>query len=84
VQRAGSSSQDVMHSVARVSTLIAEISREAGQQLDGIERTRLSVGQLDEVSQQNAAMAEQAAAAAGSLTDQARRLSELVSHFKLA
>ncbi|PXW97422.1 methyl-accepting chemotaxis protein [Sphaerotilus hippei] len=83
IHQAGSTTQDIMRSVERVSGIIATISQEAQQQLGGIGQTREAVRQLDSVAQHNAAMAEQAAAAAGALTDQAGRLSRLVSSFQL-
>ncbi|ACB33374.1 methyl-accepting chemotaxis sensory transducer [Leptothrix cholodnii SP-6] len=83
VHRAGSTTQEILSSVERVSGIITTISHDAGEQLVGIGQTRDAVRQLDSVAQQNAAMAEQAAAAAGALTEQAGRLSQMVSSFQL-
>ncbi len=69
-----------MHDVARV---MDTISHGASEQLGHIGHTRDAVGQLDTMVQHNAAMAEQTAAATQALTDQAQRLSTLVSRFKL-
>ncbi|MNS86050.1 Methyl-accepting chemotaxis protein III [compost metagenome] len=63
---------------------MGEISAASAEQSAGIEQVNLAVTQMDTVTQQNAALVEQAAAAAGSLEEQAQRLKEAVSTFRLA
>lgn len=84
VEGAGSTMQELLASVKRVSEIIKEIAAASHEQSSGIEQVNQAVSQMDEVTQQNAALVEQAAAAAGSLQDQARRLTEAVSVFRLA
>ena len=83
VRRAGSATGEIVTSVRQVSDMIAAISAEAGQQRQGIGQARDAVQELDQVAQQNAALAEQSAAAAGSLQQQAQRLTSLVAQFRL-
>jgi len=83
VRRAGGATGEIVDAVQRVSALIAEIGAATGQQRQGIGQTRHAVQELDQVAQQNAALAEQSAAAAGSLQQQAQRLTTLVARFRL-
>ncbi|WP_050468305.1 methyl-accepting chemotaxis protein [Herbaspirillum chlorophenolicum] len=83
VEQAGTTMTEVVASVRRVTDIVGEISSASQEQSDGIEQVNLAITQMDEVTQQNAALVEQAAAAAGSLQDQAGKLAELVSVFKL-
>jgi methyl-accepting chemotaxis protein-1 (serine sensor receptor) len=64
-------------------TRIGEISVASGGQREGIEQVSIAISQMDSVTQQNAALVEEAAAAADALTQQAASLSEAVSFFKL-
>ena len=84
VGSAGSSMHDIVTQVARVADLIATISASANEQTNGINQINQAITQLDNVTQQNAALVEQAAAAAASLNQQAVRLVEVVSVFKLS
>ncbi|ONN66424.1 methyl-accepting chemotaxis protein [Herbaspirillum sp. VT-16-41] len=84
VQQAGSTMEDVVASVQRVNTIIAEISRASQEQSTGLEEINRAITQMDESTQQNAALVEQAAAAAQSMRDQAVQLQEVVGVFKLA
>jgi len=84
VADAGASMEDIVAQVQRVSDLIAEISSATGEQTIGIGQVGEAVTQLDQVTQQNAALVEQSAAAADSLKHQAARLAEIVSVFRLA
>ncbi len=84
VGEAGDSMSDIVAQVKGVADLIAEISSSAHEQTNGIEQVNQAIGQLDNVTQQNAALVEQAAAAADSLNQQAGRMVEVVSAFKLA
>ena len=67
----------------RVTAIIGEISVASGEQRDGIEQISIAISHMDSVTQQNAALVEEAAAAADALTQQAASLSEAVSIFKL-
>lgn len=80
---AGASMDDIVTQVKRVADLIAEISSASVQQSSGIEQIGGAVTQLDEVTQQNAALVEESAAAADSLKQQAIKLAELVSVFRV-
>jgi methyl-accepting chemotaxis protein len=78
-----SSMSEIKQSIRHVSDIVSEIADAAGEQSTGIEEVHRAVGQMDSVTQQNAALVEQAAAAAKSLEDQAERLREAVSVFRL-
>ena len=80
---AGDSMNDIVAQVKRVADLIGEISASAHEQTGGIQQINQAIVQLDNVTQQNAALVEQAAAAADSLNQQAVRMVEVVSIFKL-
>jgi len=79
---AGSSMDEIVSQVKRVTDLMAEISAAAQEQRDGIGQVNQAIGNLDQLTQQNAALVEESAAAASSMSDQARRLSEAVAVFK--
>ncbi len=83
VNEAGSNMGDIVDSVKQVNDIIGRISVASTEQARGIAEVNLAVGQMDDVTQQNAALVEQAAAAAASLQDQAVQLSEAVSVFQL-
>jgi len=83
VDDAGKSMADIVVQVKRVNDLIAEISSASIEQSSGISQVGDAVAQLDQVTQQNAALVEQSAAAADSLKQQAANLAEVVSVFKL-
>jgi methyl-accepting chemotaxis protein len=83
VQDAGSTMNEIVASVQRVADIIAEIGAGAGEQSQGISTINTAVNQLDQMTQQNAALVEESAAAAESLKDQAQRLSEVVATFRL-
>ncbi len=83
VADAGSTMNEIVASVQRVTDIIGEISAAAGEQSSGIGQVNGAIGQLDHMTQQNAALVEQSAAAATQLSDQARQLASLVSHFQL-
>jgi len=84
VEDAGGVMHEVVASVQRVGDIIGEISAAAHEQSQGIGHVNEAVGEIDRMTQQNAALVEQSAAAADSLRDQAARLSQLVSQFRLA
>ncbi|MFW9617713.1 methyl-accepting chemotaxis protein [Aquabacterium sp.] len=83
VKDAGGSMQEILTSVQRVSDIIGEITAASTEQSTGIGQVNMSVTQLDQMTQQNAALVEESAAAAESLKDQAVRLAEAVAAFKL-
>jgi methyl-accepting chemotaxis protein len=84
VDQAGMSMADIVAQVQRVSQLISELSSAAGEQSTGIHQVGDAVAQLDQVTQQNAALVEESAAAAESLRSQAANLAEAVQVFRLA
>ena len=83
VQDAGSTMNEIVASVQRVTDIIAEISASTIEQSSGIGTVNDAVTQLDQMTQQNAALVEESAAAAESLKDQAIKLSDVVSNFRL-
>ena len=83
VADAGRTMTEIVGSVQRVSDIIGEITAAATEQSQGISEVNNSVTQLDQMTQQNAALVEQSAAAAESLREQATRLSQVVSGFRL-
>ena len=84
VADAGQTMNEIVSSVQRVSHIIGEITAAAAEQSDGIGQVNTSVVQLDQMTQQNAALVEQSAAAAESLKDQAGRLARVVGNFRLS
>ncbi|MFC0134845.1 methyl-accepting chemotaxis protein [Massilia eurypsychrophila] len=83
VDQAGSTMQEIVTSVARVTDIMGEIALASQEQIAGIEQVNLAIGEMDEVTQQNAALVEQAGAAATSLNDEAAALARVVSVFNL-
>jgi methyl-accepting chemotaxis protein len=81
---AGTTMADIVAQVSRVAELIGEISAASDEQTDGIGQVSNAVTQLDETTQDNAALVEQSAAAADSLNQLAVRLVEAVGVFKLS
>jgi len=82
VHRAGSTIQDVVTQVRKVTDLVGEISHASLEQSQGIGQINQAVGQLDQMTQQNAALVEESMAAAESLKVQAKNLTMAVSFFK--
>ncbi|MDP1924008.1 MAG: methyl-accepting chemotaxis protein [Thiobacillus sp.] len=83
VEEAGKTMSEIVTSVKRVTDIMGEIAAASQEQSAGIEQVNQAITQMDDATQQNAALVEQAAAAAESLQDQAHKLSEAVSVFKL-
>jgi len=83
VAQAGTTMDDVVASVRRVTDIMSEISAASQEQSQGIEQVSLTIDQMDTSTQQNAALVEQAAAAAESLRSQSQNLEQTVSLFKL-
>ena len=84
VAEAGASMQDIVSSVRRVSDMIGEISMATDEQSAGLVSVNRSVSELDAMTQQNAALVEESAAAADSLHQQAMRLTEVVQVFEVS
>lgn len=84
VAHAGETMTEIVGSVQRVSNIISEISAASSEQSHGIGEVNTAVSELDQMTQQNAALVEQSAAAAESLREQAQRLADVVSTFKLS
>ncbi len=74
---------EIVESVKRVTDIMGEITAASQEQTSGIEQINQAITQMDEVTQQNASLVEQAAAASESLQDQAGNLSQVVSVFQL-
>src|SRR5690606_21064451 len=82
-RQAGEVMTEVVGAVEGVTTIMAEISSASHEQAEGIEQVNRAVLEMDGVTQQNAALVEEAAVAAGSLQEQAARLAEAVAVFKI-
>jgi methyl-accepting chemotaxis protein len=83
VTTAGDTMTEIVASVQRVTDIIGEISAAAGEQSTGISQVNGAVSDLDSMTQQNAALVEESAAAAESLKQQAHLLAEVVGRFQL-
>ncbi len=83
VADAGKTMQEIVGSVQRVTDMIGEITAAAAEQSEGIGQINSSVNDLDRMTQQNAALVEQGAAAAASLREQAQRLATAAQAFRL-
>jgi methyl-accepting chemotaxis protein len=84
VNDTGRTMEEIVASVKKVTSLIAEITAASQEQAQGIEQVSGTMTQLEKVTQQNAAMVEQASAAAGSLEEQSTALASAVGVFRLA
>ena len=84
VHDAGTTMNEIVTSVQRVTDIMAEITASTHEQSTSINEVGQAVSQLDQMTQQNAALVEQSAAAAQSLKDQSVRLSEVVGTFRLS
>jgi methyl-accepting chemotaxis protein len=83
VEQAGATMQEIVESVTRVTDVVSDITSASAEQASGIEQINEAIMQMDRVTQQNAALVEEAAAAAASLQDQAGNLAQAVSVFRL-
>ncbi|MGZ5059159.1 MAG: methyl-accepting chemotaxis protein, partial [Methylobacter sp.] len=81
VARAGKTMEEIVSAIRGVTVIMSEIRTASFEQTSGIEQVNQAIGQMDEVTQQNAALVEQAAAAAESLEEQAQNLSVTVGRF---
>jgi methyl-accepting chemotaxis protein len=84
VDTAGKTMEEIVQSVKRVTDIMAEISAASQEQRGGIEQVNTAVTQMDKVTQQNAALVEEAAAAAKSMEDQTNSMAEMVGQFVLS
>jgi methyl-accepting chemotaxis protein len=84
VSEAGGTMREIVEQIRKVNDLVGEIAGAAQEQHRGIEQINLAVSQMDQATQQNAALVEESAAAAGSLAHQAKRLAGAIGSFKLA
>jgi methyl-accepting chemotaxis protein len=83
VEDAGTTMKEVVSSVVRVSDIMSEITAASREQSLGIDQVNEAIAQMDQVTQQNAALVEEAAAAAAGMQDQAGQLAQLVRRFRL-
>jgi methyl-accepting chemotaxis protein len=83
VTQSGSTLDQIVNSVKRVSDIVAEIAAASGEQSAGIEQVNRAVMQLDELTQQNAALVEEASAASLSMADQARQLNASLKRYRV-
>ena len=83
VDQAGATMQEIVTSIQRVTDIMGEITQASQEQTTGLEQINQAIGQIDAITQQNVALVEEAAAAAGSLQEQANALAQVVSVFKL-
>jgi methyl-accepting chemotaxis protein len=81
--QAGQTMSEVTHAVGQVTAIMGEIAAASDEQSRGIAQVNLAITQMDDVTQQNAALVEEAAAASRSLEDQGRQLNETVAAFRL-
>jgi hypothetical protein len=84
VDQAGQTMEEIVTAVRRVTDIMAEIAAASQEQTSGIEQINQAITQMDQTTQQNAALVEEAAAAAESMQEQARGLTKAVAIFKLA
>jgi methyl-accepting chemotaxis protein len=84
VDQAGVMMEEIVNSVKRVTDIMGEITSASIEQEAGIEQINQAITEMDTVTQQNAALVEEAAAAAASLQDQAADLAQVVSVFQLS
>lgn len=83
VSQTGGALQKIVSKVAEISGLVSEIAASAQEQSTGLSQVNTAVNQMDQVTQQNAAMVEESTAASHSLASEAEELSQLVSHFEI-
>ena len=83
VDHAGTTMEEIVASVRNVTDIMGEITAASQEQTSGIEQINTAITQMDEVTQQNASLVEEAAAAAEAMQEQAAKLAEIVAVFKL-
>jgi methyl-accepting chemotaxis protein len=83
VNQAGDALQEIVTSVAQVGDIVGQIAAATAEQSSGIEQVNKAVGQMDDITQQNAALAEEAAAGSIAMSEQSSNMSNLLSFFKV-
>ncbi len=83
VEEAGKTMEEIVRSIQRVAGLMGEITTATTEQRDGISQVNQAIGNLDQMTQQNAALVEESAAAASALRDQAQQLAQVVAVFNV-
>ncbi len=83
VNEAGATMQEIVESVRRVTDIMGEITAASQEQTAGIDQINVAITQMDQVTQQNAALVEEASAASEAMQEQAGKLAQVVSVFKL-
>ncbi len=83
VQKAGATMEEIVDSIRKVTDILGEITAASAEQAAGIDQVNRAITQMDQVTQQNAALVEEAAAAADAMKEQAQQLVQAVSTFKL-
>ena len=84
VESAGETMTNIVNAVTRVTDIMGEIASASDEQSRGIDQVALAVSEMDRVTQQNASLVQESAAAAAALEEQAGRLTQAVSAFRLA
>jgi len=83
VANAGTTMEEIVDAIQSVTSIVAEISAASIEQNSGITQVNMAIGQMDDVTQQNAALVEQAAASAEALQEQTENLSVMAGHFRV-
>jgi methyl-accepting chemotaxis protein len=83
VTKAGKTMEDIVNSIRGVTAIMSEISAASMEQTAGIEQVNMAICQMDDVTQQNAALVQQATASAESLEEQTQQLTVTVTHFRM-
>jgi methyl-accepting chemotaxis protein len=83
VSQSGQTLERIVGSVKKVSDIIAELAASSREQLSGIEQVNRAVSQLDQMTQQNAALVEQASAASNTMAGRSHAMSEMLDHYRL-
>ena len=83
VNQAGESLTEIVGSIGKVASIVEQISSASGEQASGVQEINNSIASLDNMTQQNSALVEESSAAARALTNQSRRLADLIAFFKL-
>jgi len=83
VNKAGESLQEIVTAIKRVADIVSEIAAASDEQASGLEQVNMAVSQMDEMTQKNAALVEESAAAARSMEEQAGELTDLMAFFNL-
>jgi len=83
VNETGAALNEIVESVAKVGDLVAHIAGASAEQTSGIDQVNLAVAQMDDITQQNAALAEEAAASAMAMSEQSGNMTKLINFFKV-